>query len=77
MAAQLAKHQRAHLMKATLYAALGAVFLLAAVPVEANAVVCGRGVYKAGCAGPHGAVVTTRPVAARCFYNRAGVRICR
>jgi len=24
---------------------------------QANAVVCARGVYRAGCAGPHGAVV--------------------
>jgi hypothetical protein len=68
-------------MKATLYAALGAVLLLAALPVEANAVVCAKGVYRAGCAGPHGAVVATRPVvarpvAARCVY-RAGVRVCR
>jgi hypothetical protein len=63
-------------MKATLYAALGAVLLLAALPVEANAVVCAKGVYRAGCAGPHGAVATTRPVAARCAY-RAGVRVCR
>jgi len=67
-------------MKAFLCAALGAVLLLAALPVEANAVVCARGVYHAGCAGPHGAVATTRPraavVAPRCVY-RAGVRVCR
>ena len=63
------------LMKAILTAALGAV-LLAAIPVEANAVVCAKGVYRAGCAGPHGAVVTRRPVAAGCYY-RAGVRVCR
>ena len=65
-----------NLMKAILYAALGAVLLLAALPVEANAVVCARGVYRAGCAGPHGAVVAHRPVAVGCYY-RAGVRICR
>jgi hypothetical protein len=29
---------------------------------EANAVVCARGVYRAGCAGPRGAVVAHRPV---------------
>ncbi len=30
---------------------------------EANAVVCARGVYRAGCVGPHGrAVVARRPV---------------
>jgi hypothetical protein len=48
-------------MKATLYAALGAVLLLAALPAEANAVVCAKGVYRAGCAGPHGAAVAHRP----------------
>jgi hypothetical protein len=65
-------------MKAILYAALGAVLVLAALPVEANAVVCARGVYRAGCAGPHGAVVAPRRavVAPRCYY-RAGVRVCR
>jgi len=26
---------------------------------QANAVVCARGVYRAGCVGPHGAVVVT------------------
>jgi len=29
---------------------------------NANAVVCARGVYRAGCAGPNGAVVVRRPV---------------
>jgi hypothetical protein len=29
---------------------------------EASAVVCARGVYRAGCAGVHGAVVVRRPV---------------
>jgi hypothetical protein len=27
---------------------------------QANAVVCARGVHRAGCVGPHGAVVTHR-----------------
>jgi hypothetical protein len=31
-----------------------------AVPTEANAVVCARGVVRAGCAGPNGAVVVRR-----------------
>jgi hypothetical protein len=72
-------------MKAIVYASLGAL-LLAAVPMEANAVVCAKGVYRAGCAGPRGAVTTARPVAVRpvavrpiptgCVY-RAGVRVCR
>jgi hypothetical protein len=39
--------------------------------VEANAVVCARGVYRAGCAGPHGAVVVHRG----CRWVR-GVRVC-
>jgi hypothetical protein len=44
---------------------------------EANAVVCARGVYRAGCAGPNGAVVTRRPVVApRCAIVN-GVRVCR
>jgi hypothetical protein len=31
---------------------------------DANAVVCARGVYLAGCAGPNGAIVVRRPYAA-------------
>jgi hypothetical protein len=30
--------------------------------MEANAVVCARGVYRAGCVGARGAVVARRPV---------------
>jgi len=68
-----------NIMKATLYAALAGALFVAALPVEANAVVCARGVYRAGCAGPHGAVVAPRGAAVvtpRCVY-RAGVRVCR
>jgi hypothetical protein len=36
--------------------------LLAAQVSAANAVVCARGIYHAGCAGPRGAVVAHRPV---------------
>jgi hypothetical protein len=39
--------------------------------VDANAVVCARGVYRAGCVGPHGAVVVHRG----CRWVR-GVRVC-
>ncbi len=35
---------------------------LALLPTEAGAVTCARGVYRAGCAGPRGAVITHRPV---------------
>lgn len=63
---------------------LGLVF---GVATEANAVTCARGVYRAGCVGPHGAAVVhhrpaaavvapARVVAPRCYY-RAGVRVCR
>ena len=45
----------------TFVSALLALGLLAGTVAEANAVVCARGVYRAGCAGPHGAVATTRP----------------
>lgn len=31
--------------------------------IEASAAVCARGVYRAGCAGPRGAVAVRRPVA--------------
>lgn len=50
------------MMRALLLAAgmLGLAAL--AVPTEANAVVCARGVVRAGCAGPNGAVVARRPV---------------
>ena len=65
-------------MKAMVYAALAGALFVAALPVEANAVVCAKGVYRAGCAGPHGAVVAPRRavVAPHCYY-RAGVRVCR
>ncbi len=49
---------------------------MAALPTEANAVVCARGIYRAGCASPRGAVVAPRGAVARCYY-RAGVRVCR
>jgi nitrous oxidase accessory protein NosD len=46
---------------------------------DANAVVCARGVYRAGCAGYRGAVVVRRPVAVRCrmvMVNGVMVRRC-
>jgi hypothetical protein len=48
---------------------------------DANAVVCARGVVRAGCAGPNGAVAVRRPVArpvAGCRYVVVnGVRVLR
>jgi len=51
-------------MKKTIITAVAAFMVIAmmASVEEANAVVCARGVYRAGCAGPRGAVVARRPV---------------
>jgi hypothetical protein len=46
-------------MRLFVTAAIAALTILVGY-TEANAVVCARGVYRAGCAGPHGAVVTHR-----------------
>jgi hypothetical protein len=45
--------------------------LLAVQVSEANAVVCARGPYRAGCAGPRGAVVAHRP------YGYGGAAVVR
>lgn len=51
-------------MKYTLLVLSILASVIAFAPNEANAVVCARGVYRAGCAGPHGAVGVRRaPVA--------------
>jgi hypothetical protein len=47
--------------------------LLAVQVSEANAVVCARGVYRAGCVGPHGAVGVRRPVG----YGYHGAAVVR
>ena len=59
------------------------VFILALTPFlavsDANAVVCARGVYRAGCAGAGGAVVVRRPPVAACrtvIVNGVAVRRC-
>jgi hypothetical protein len=69
-------------------ALVGTLWLISSMPA-ANALVCARGVYRAGCAGPRGAVVVRRPVYGGVYrgayvrrpgygcYWRAGVRICR
>ncbi|WP_395666364.1 hypothetical protein [Methylocella sp.] len=57
--------------------ALATFGVLAAGVVEADAAACARGVYRAGCVGPNGAVVKRAPPPGpRCYY-RAGVRVCR
>ena len=44
---------------------------------SASAVVCARGVYRAGCAGPNGAVVVRKPVAACRWVWVGGVKVRR
>jgi hypothetical protein len=73
----------------TIASALLVLGLLGATVTESNAVVCARGVYRAGCAGPngavgvhrgygyHGAAVVGRPAYGVHCYYRAGVRVCR
>ena len=46
--------------------------VLTLTPSDANAVVCARGVYRAGCAGPHGEVGVRRGV-----YAPRAVRVRR
>jgi hypothetical protein len=58
---------------AVLVALLGS--FISFVP-QADAVVCARGVYRAGCAGPHGAVVGHRAVVPGCAWVN-GRRVCR
>jgi hypothetical protein len=55
-------------MKYLAFAFLTLFALLISIP-DASAVVCARGVYRAGCAGPHGAVVAHRTY--RGTYMRA------
>ena len=51
---------RAFLLISASLLAFGAT--MAFTSTDANAVVCARGVYRAGCAGYRGAVVVRRPV---------------
>jgi len=75
-------------MKKTLLMILGGLLLTLSGLSEAHAVVCARGAWHAGCAGPHGAVVVPRRpvvvvpprravvVAPRHCYWRHGVKVC-
>jgi hypothetical protein len=48
-------------MKPVLTILFTLILMLSNISV-AHAVVCAKGVYRAGCAGPNGAVVTKKPV---------------
>lgn len=63
-------------MKYLAFAAIGFFALMAFIPDNASAVVCARGVYRAGCVGARGAVVATRPVYRRPVVVRR-VRVYR
>jgi hypothetical protein len=51
-------------MKKLIVPLLVAAGFIALTTMEANAVVCARGVYRAGCVSARGAVVVGRPVVA-------------
>jgi hypothetical protein len=68
---------RSFLMMVAAVLAFGATMTFEST--DANAVVCARGVYRAGCAGYRGAVVARRPVAVACrtvWVNGVRVRRC-
>jgi hypothetical protein len=48
-------------------------FVMTIFAADANAFVCAAGVYRAGCAGPRGAVVVRHPV--RCAWVN-GRKVC-
>jgi hypothetical protein len=64
-------------MRLILLAALALVSITALAPTSAEAVVCARGVFRAGCAGPNGAVVVHRPVVVCHTVWVGGVRVRR
>jgi hypothetical protein len=67
---------RSFLLLAAAVLAFGAMIVES---TDANAVVCARGVYRAGCAGARGAVVVRRPPVAACRWVWVGgvkVRRC-
>ena len=47
----------------TIVMSLSAALLMIAAVTNVDAVTCANGVYRAGCAGPNGAVVARKPVA--------------
>ena len=67
---------RSYLLVAAAVLAFGAT--LTFEPADANAVACARGVYRAGCAGPNGAVVVRKPAVTcrRVLVNGVYVRRC-
>ena len=56
-------------MNRTILVAVTMLLGMLSVPDQAGAFACARGVYRAGCAGPNGAVVARKPPA---MYGRPG-----
>lgn len=48
-------------MNRHMFAAAAALGVLALMPLDSRAAGCAAGVYRAGCAGPNGAVVVRKP----------------
>lgn len=71
-------NMRSLLLVASALLAFGATMTFEAR--DANAVVCARGVYRAGCAGPNAAVVVRKPVpvvrCTRVLVNGVYVKRC-
>ncbi|KGJ64525.1 hypothetical protein BJA5080_08302 [Bradyrhizobium diazoefficiens SEMIA 5080] len=71
-------NMRSLLLVASALLAFGATMTFEAT--DANAVVCARGVYRAGCAGPNAAVVVRKPVpvvrCTRVLVNGVYVKRC-
>jgi hypothetical protein len=63
-------------MRLLVLAAFAAGMFLTTIPTDANAVVCAKGVVRAGCVGRHGAVVVHRPVCRTVWVNGVKVRRC-
>lgn len=68
-------NMRAFLLIAAAVMAFAATMIVEST--DANAVVCARGVYRAGCAGYRGAVVVRRPAAVCRTVWVNGVRVRR
>ena len=66
---------RSFLLIASAIVAFGATMTFEST--DANAMVCARGVYRAGCAGARGAVVVRKPVAACRWVWVGGVKVRR
>ena len=68
----LKENEVMRLLIVTAFAVVSFAATMTYEPSDANAVVCARGIYRAGCVGARGGVVVRRP-----YYRRRGVVIVR